>query len=351
MDFTDQHIYGEGELDDADFATSPLKKASSLQKASFARLQNKPFIVSEWNKDYPKVYRGEYPLTFAAIAAFQGWNGAILYSYAHDSWSNKYLHHPNDVVVDPARFYLLPAASLIFRRGIKAASASATVKITENEVYESNLAPEDMFAYRTGLWQKRLALSWQASDVGIDPREVMIKKNASQVNSPEGQLFWDWGKGYRLINTPIAQAFVGRGGGKLVATDDVKFKIGNEFAALALVSHEKEPQSISKSKKLLLFITAKAKNSGEVLYSKGTRQIYEGKAPILSERMSGDITIRNEGKDLRFKTVFPASKKSREGSLVKKENGWWGFSILPTDEANIYEIYDGKSSNVKGGRI
>lgn len=342
MDFMDQHIYAEGGLHDADYLMSPFKRSTSLQRLSFARIHGKPFVVSEWNKDYPKVYRGEYPVTFAAVAAFQGWNAAILYSYAHDTWVHPYLHHPNDVIVDPARLPLIPIASIVFRRGVKTSKFESIVSVKLDEIYSGTFLPEKMIAYRTGLWQKRLSLSWNEKLKGVDPMKNFLEKNTRQIESPDGQLIWNWHKGYRLINTPFVQAFVGKGKGEKRKTKDVVFQFENEFCSVAVASIGNDALPIKTAKKLWITVTARAKNAGEVYdFGHGGKQIFQGGGPILSEGIKGKIIIHNTRSPLQYKITLPSGKIVKSGKLKKHSDNWWILQLNPDDKTHFYEIRAG----------
>lgn len=337
-DFIDQHIYVKGDSADADFRTSPFKAATTLQSQSFARVKGMPFVVSEWNMDYPKEYRAEYPLTFAAIAAYQGWNATILYDYSHDTWVQSFLHHPNDVVIDPARITLLPAAALLFRSAVKPAGESRTLKVSEEELYTAHYKPEDMLAYRTGLWQHRLSLSWNNKDDGISPLTNLMPFQAADVKSADGQLFWDWQDGYRLIDTPTAQAAVGTGSGNIRKTNDISFRIDNEFFAGAVISPGSNAAPINKADKLFIFITSKADNHHSLSDVELTDSIkYSGSARIMSEIITGSILIRNSNKEVKYRTILPSGKTGKSGSL-SRSGEYWVLPLNRDDRAFMYEV-------------
>lgn len=324
MDFMDQHIYGEGDVEDIDILNSPLKKVNSLQSASFARLTGKPFVVSEWNKDYPKTFRAEYPLSFAAVAAFQDWNAVILYSYSHDSWTHSYLHHPNDTVIDPARITLMPAAALIFRNGVKSANVGTVVKVNESDIYTNSYNSKKMLAFSSGLWKKRLSLSWDKNKKGITLIHNFISTNSTQIKSADSQLFWDWKNGCRVIDTPVVQAMISKGNNKLKKSTDVIFDIDNQFFAIAITSMD-GLTPINRAKKLWITSAAKAKN---------------GSQTILVEKVVGKIFIKNSSKALKYRTVNGNGETKTGGNLEKDSNGFWLLSLNINDKTNVYEVFE-----------
>jgi hypothetical protein len=343
MDFIDQHIYADGGLFKADFMTPPFREGTSLQRQSFARVEGVPFVVSEWNKEFPKEYRAEYPLTFAAVAAFQGWNGVILHSYASKRQVPPHLYHPMDVIVDPARIALLPAAAVIFRRAVNEAFDSSIIKISMHDIYSDNYIPDDMMAYRTGLWRKRLSLSWDDEREGVDPMHFFLPPDAKEARSRSEDMVWNWEDGYRIINTSLVQAFVGKGGGKKRRTDDAIFQIDNDFYAAAVVSLGSDDTPINSAEKIFVVVTGRVKNTNEIIdHSDGGRVVYTGEAPILSEVITGNIMIRHSAKEqkyrLKYSVLLPTGVERERGELERSADGWWILPILPEDRTHFYMI-------------
>jgi len=340
MDFMDQHIYAEGGINHAEFATSPLQEVASLQRSAFARLRGKPFVVSEWNKDYPARFRGEYPLAFAAVAAAQGWNAAILYAYAHDSWTMPYLQHPFDVIIDPARLPLLPAAALLYRRAVQPFRDSAVIGFSKEQIYRDSLAPEQITALVTGLWQKRLSVTWQGSGNSVPPKQSWLPPGARRSVSPDGQLLWDWQAGYRVIDTPQAQAMMGWGEGKTIRSSDVAWTIDNHFAASALVAVDAAKLPLTQSGRLLLLFATEAANSGAAYPE------VNGEAPILSQAPTGEVKLHHGAEALDVRYLTAAAKWQDGGRLKPDAKGWFTLKLAPETGALVYEL-----AAVASGRI
>lgn len=332
MDFMDQHIYAEGGIDHAEFAASPLQEVASLQRSAFARLRGKPFVVSEWNKDYPARFRGEYPLAFAAVAAAQGWNAAILYAYAHDSWTMPYLQHPFDIIVDPARLPLLPAAALLYRRAVRPFGDSALIRFSEEQVYRDTLAPDQITALVTGLWQKRLSVTWQETGDGVPPGQSWLSPGAQRSVSPDGQLRWDWQAGYRVIDTPQAQAMMGWGEGKTIRSSNVAWTIDNHFAASALVAIDAADQPLTQSGRLLLLFATEAANSGADYPG------INGEAPIMLLAPAGEVRLQHGAEALDVRCMTAAAKWQTRERLKPDAEGWFTLKLAPETGALVYEL-------------
>lgn len=332
MDFMDQHIYAEGGIDHAEFAASPLQEVASLQRSAFARLRGKPFVVSEWNKDYPTRFRGEYPLAFAAVAAAQGWNAAILYAYAHDSWTMPYLQHPFDIIVDPARLPLLPAAALLYRRAVRPFRDSALIRFSEEQIYRDSLAPEQITALVTGLWQKRLSVTWQGPGDSVPPKQNWLLPAAQRSVSADGQLQWDWQAGYRVIDTPQAQAMMGWGEGKTIRSSDVAWTIDNHFVASALVAVDAANLPLTQSGRLLLLFATEAANSGAAYPE------VNGQAPILLQAPSGEVKLQHGAGALAVRYMTSAAKWQDGERLKPDAKGWFTLRLAPGSGALVYEL-------------
>jgi hypothetical protein len=262
----------------------------------------------------------------------------VLYSYAHDTWVYPFLHHPNDVVVDPARVTLLPAAAVLFREAVQPAKKHVVLKVKEEDLYTDLFIPGEMMAYRTGLWQKMLSLSWNKKDTGISPSTNLLPSQAKRIQSSEGQLLWDWHEGYRLIDTPSAQAFVGMASGRKRNTSDVVFKINNEFLAGAVISAGKNALPISKAEKLFVFITSKADNHHSLAGIELDDTLkYSGGARIMSEAVSGSILIKNSNKALGYRIVLPSGETGKAGNLTKTGE-YWKLPLNLDDRAYMYEV-------------
>jgi len=344
MDFMDQHIYAEGERDEAEFARAPYTRVSTMQWLPFARLAGKPFVVSEWNKGYPMRYRGEYPLAFAAVAAAQSWNVAIMYAYSHDSWTMPQLHHPFDVIVDPARLPLLPAAALLFRQAVKPLTEQALLQVSEREIYSDAYAPQKMPALSTGLWQKRLSMSWQPGVAGISPARSMLGLNAKRSESTDGQLLWDWEKAYRQVNTARVQAFMGWGDGRTVRSADVEWSFENHFAAAALAAVDDTGKPLSQSTRLLLVISTQAQNSAADYPAEN------GREPVLLEAPVGSIRLHHTATVLRYRMLTAAGVWQEGGLLTRGTDGWFTLRLDPVAGALVYELepYTDASSAASG---
>lgn len=339
MDFMDQHIYAEGGMHAAEFLMNPHEKATSLQRFAFARLAHRPFMVSEWSKGYPDIYRSEYPLAFAAIAAFQGWNAAVMYSYSHDSWANPYLHHQYDVIMDPARLALLPAAAVIFRLAGQKSSKHSSIKINLPDLFKGTYHPAEMLAFRSGLWRQSLDLTWDKESEGKSPMYDFLSPEAEDVRSIDGSLYWSWQQGYRLIDWPMAQAFIGKGNDEERRTTDIVFHFKSDFAAIAAVSLSPTGEPINRSHKILVTFASGAKNSGEVASSeKNGRLLSKGGPPIMFKKVSGIIKIRHNAEQLLARAIFSSGQKGEFRKLVEEEKGWWQLPLDMENNTMMYEV-------------
>ena len=336
-DYIDQHIYADADGSAADFTTSPFEKPTSLQRYAFARMAGKPFIVSEWNKAYPNQFRAEYPLVFAALAAFQQWNGAVLYAYSHDNWVNSYLHHPFDVIVDPARLPLLPIAALLYRQAVQFSPDHEVVTVDLEKVFKGEYQPADLLAYRTGLWQNKLSLSWAPPiNASISPFK-QFKSASDHFLSVDKQLYWNWKEGYRLINTPMAQCFIGIGLNMVRKTSDVIFIIENQFAVVAVAALGSAGHKITEADTILVSVAANSINNDQIK-SRQNMAVSSSASGILSQEVTGKIMIRHKADSLYVETILSSGKTSSKSPLFQNDAGYWVLPLLQKNNAIAFKI-------------
>jgi hypothetical protein len=318
-DVIDVHSYGDPEA----LSTPPRYVGNYIAWIGMGQVHGKPLAVTEWNVPFPAVDRFTAPLYVASIAALQGWDAPMLFTYLSDAlvpphavttWSTSY---------DPAICGVMPAAALAYRRG-HVSPARTTYCLTPGaaDFFGRAINPNTSATIRTLTEQSRLTiglpavkeLPWvkptqpQDATVITDPDRDFIPAGQSFVRSDTGELTRDWGSGIQTIDTARTQAVSGWIGGRTLRTRDVTFQFRTPKAVVALSSVDDRPLASSR----FLLITAVARAVG----SPG------GRTPILSEPVIGTLSLRSSTEDLQLLALGPdgrvvgRSQPSRAGESL-----------------------------------
>ena len=283
----------------------------------------KPLTITEWNVEYPKNDRFTAPLYLASIAALQGWDAPMIYTYSQgpleapgtaDTWST---------FNDPALTGLMPAAALAYRQShISPARKSYCLMLDPKQLFDRELSPKTSATIRTLTEQSKLTiglpsvkeLPWlkatsPANDAVVvtDPDRDFIPQGQSFVRSDTGELLRNWKYGIQTIDTPKTQAVSGYIDGKVLKTQDAIFLFSTKKAVVALTSIDNQPMS----KSHFILITAMA------------RAIAQNKQmPFLSEPVTGSITFRTKTTGLELPAL------NSDGRIVDRE-------VPPRDDESL----------------
>lgn len=304
MDFMSANSYWDHPYDDysrfhnrAQVKVNPASEGSSLATLAMSRVQGRPFVVSEWGHPWPNEWRAEGPLTMAAIAAFQGWDGVIAYTYRHSTdVPVDRITGAFDTFNDPSVFGLMPAGALIFRRGDVARAASTTAVLWSGE---------DLFrvpqlsawggqpAYRSLVEQTGVVTALSPPEEPIptvSPTDHLPTTGETYTESDTGQLRRDWALGVAAVDTPHTQAAYGfLGSAGEVALSDVSISVTTPFAVVALSSLDGRP--LRESTRMLLTAVGRSENTEMVFSITRTQLLEHGHGPILVEPISGRVTV------------------------------------------------------------
>lgn len=113
--------------DKAMVQADPSKLEGSFARHSIGHLasgavRNKPFVITEWNACAQTAFRTDTLLQMAAYAAYQDWDGILLFTYSEDGSaelaSERGMFGNFASAADPAIWAFYGLASYIFRRGL-----------------------------------------------------------------------------------------------------------------------------------------------------------------------------------------------------------------------------------------
>lgn len=282
-DIIDVHSYGGAESQ----STNPKHDDTFLMWIAAAQVAGKPLTITEWNTEYPARDRFVQPLAVAAQAAFQGWDAPMIYGYQQaplvmqsklDSWSTSN---------DPAQMALMPAASIMYRRGdVSPAKQTMTLAFSPDDLLLKSITPNNSRAIRTLSERHRIAIAMPQTPMlpWLQPSTVEGQKitdpqfdagDADVITSDTGEIKRDWKAGIVTIDTPKSQAAMGWIGGREVSLGNVTIKLETPKASVVVTSLDGEP--IATSKKLLLTTVA---------------QVTMDKKDIRAEPVVGTLTFK-----------------------------------------------------------
>lgn len=313
------------------------------------KVDNFPFILSEWDMPWPNAYRAESPIYCAAVSLLQGWSGCAIHTYSYTTLlyrdnilgkevscqkigGTPYREGIFSTWNDPAKFGLFYHAALMVRRG--------DIKRSERKHI---LKPLDLTE-----WNKEaLGLSAEVSEVCTSFEEklpegaVLTDKPLAyptddEIISDTGELYRNLKNEFGVINSPrtkCAYGFLGKN--NQADLDGVKIDCKSDFAVIAISSLTDE--EITKSDNMLLTAVGRAQNTDSEF--DGDRLVSYGKAPVLIETIEAEIEIKTEKEGLKAWAV------SAEGLYIGKvpssyENGTFKFSIGKESLSMYYLIVE-----------
>jgi len=311
---------------------TPMVKSDSLGTIgglANRRVFGRPYTVSEWNNCLPNPYRAEGPVIMAAYACLQDWH-PMQYAYlAFIDYEPKVINSFM-VLYDPAHMNALPASALMFhRRDIKEAPTGHYERIAAGEFMDPSFAPKRNSRIAL-LGKYGLSFADIADAQNTDSADLLKQvadKTRRVYESVTGEIRWDLNQGLLRIDTSRTQGLVGFTQGQAVATSDVTFEVGNEFAVVVVSALDGEP--IRQAKRLLVSTSARAQWSGMEFDEQGGTITKSGEPPFLMEPVVGTVRIKHD----RPMTVFRLSSSGKR------------FGYAPTQKAGEDTVFEMRPAN------
>lgn len=308
-----------------------------LTELAFNRVQDMPFVVTEWNQSYPNEWRAESPLLMASIGSFQGWGGIIEHSYTSNNLAIPDLHNydgriyhgspvmnGNSTFNDPARFGLQYHAALIVRRGdVRQAEKTASIQI--GDYYKTPKIPALKLTPERHRSEMILPGVKANGDVVVHSTDTVVDLKKGDVLSDTKELYRNFKKKIGWIDTPNTKAvygFVGKE--RKISLTDLKITSKTDFATIAISSLTDEP--IKKSTNMLLTAVGRADNTNSRYNKDHTRQLDPGHGPVQVEIIQAEIEIRTSVKTLRV-LVIDTQGNAISYAPAKYKNGVFAFEI------------------------
>ncbi len=280
-----------------------------FSELAFARLKEKPMVISEWGHPWPNDYRTELPVWMAAMACFQDWNGCISFGYRtfHDT-DTEHIFAPLETFNDPCIFGLFPAASLTFHQH-SIAPAQRTAQMVMNKDYLLNAEPVSVYDARpTRLatsMKVEVDLNKRASGSLIfaptEPEEIYDSKYRPSKNA---ELIHDQERGLVLIDSLQTQGVIGHL--NRIQNQDLSFlyiETDQNFGVICVNSIDGE--SIPDSKDLLLTIVSEARNTNFITRRENNGYLLQnaGESPVLLKDTPARIFLRTKHDNWTIKAI------------------------------------------------
>lgn len=277
-----------------------------------------PSMISETTWTRPNRYRGEAPLFYAAYGALQGSDAIVHFALDSKDWAVKpgYFMQPWTLMT-PTQSGQFPAAALIFRKGLiregdRVADLSITLAdalglkgsplvqkanldelrkadVKENSPAGTRAGMIDPLIYFTG--RTSLTIGGEAKPDKVNDPSKWIDRHARHVNSSNGDLHLDYGKGLLTLHAPAAQGAVGNlNAGGTIRLPDMELTSPLEIGEMVAVSLDGKPLAISQ--RILLQVMSEEKGSGfttEPTGQGGKRITHIGTDPWLIRKLEGKV--------------------------------------------------------------
>jgi hypothetical protein len=336
-DYMDMHHYYGGDIIGAGNELGGVWAEQSIYargqawgKIAKHAVYNKPVMSSECGQNPPKIYRGAYYPSFAAISCLQGWDCITGYAYSQSGSPSRYMSGQflgaYEWEGDPATIAGLAAGALIYRRqDVAPAQQTAVMQVPRSEWYVlhwengGEKATENLPRLNAILEQHKVAVVYgDTIPAALAAADVLDVNNAfsythpnTELRSDTDQLWRDWGRGIGTINTPRTQSAFGRLGGVVQTTSDCSFTINNAYASVVLSTLDTNP--IATSGKLLLVASGRVQNTGMGYDLLESRVVVTGSAPVVAEPITGTVSFQTNKSSL---TLYPLSVAGRRGAGV-----------------------------------
>ena len=350
-------------------------------KLATGNTYGKPYTISEYKVCPGNRYLAEGPLLASAYGRLQGWN-PIDFLFNAKSDINERIESGEKLILkdtfgtleNPTLRAIFPSASVMFLRKDVAEATSGyyqnysgatsdKTETNENSIWHCG-ANSNFTTWQnaqndtaTVTWPIRHLFKEMGNYALVGKTGVSFNTDLTLVNSDEiknaadaatntdrvytsltKELTTDLKNGIFKMNTKNSQAVCGFIGGKNYATDHLSVNVSNEYAAITLVSLDKN--NIASSGRMLFTMAGNSVNNGQILNESGTTIEIGGKYPIMVEQIMGEITLK--GLDGSAYDVYPlTSSGERKAPLaVTKTKDGIKFTVTKETKAMHFEIVE-----------
>ncbi|MCX8092996.1 MAG: beta-galactosidase [Candidatus Goldbacteria bacterium] len=341
LDFIDRHSYwdhpsgGWTMQENISFTNAPILKMKNncISELAHARVNNKPFTVSEWNFLLPNEYRTGSPIIMAAYGKLQGWDALLQFNFGTYEWKNL-LTHFCDFSRSPDILSQWAPALKIFHNNYVSTSKQKIVEyVSEKDMFETKnlsfkLVNND---YNSPLMIK-VAKTFNKTEESKNFNPVLKKDAALSITQ---ELYWNLKKGVFQIDNLKIQGVIGFIKGQSFKFKNFRVLSDNKYASIFLYSLDNKP--IMNSSKLILNVAARIDNKNTKYSPNHTSVIYGGSSPIIIEPVNATYTINvNVFKSIKVYTLD-------YNNYIKDE--YKNYTIISKDTIRIKTDNNSKAFN------
>lgn len=279
-----------------------------LADLALARVEGRPFTISEYNTPNPGDHGAETLPLLAAVAAFQDWDAVMPYTYMDfkTEWNADRLTGFFDLAGNPGKLVFAPGCAIAFRNGLITPGRDP-VTLT----LPANAAADLLAAGRTSvrrMWGdagvdagavtlRRLAIRVAAGATGIAADDRIVP--AATRTSDSGEFFWRPGGPDPVftVNAPAFRLVAGELAGRSIVLGDCTLTFGrwaSGHAVLTVVAVDGRP--LAASTRIMVSVAARVENQGMGWNADRTSVGRNwGTGPAIAERVPVDLTLPGHG--------------------------------------------------------
>lgn len=307
-----------------------------LGRLSLSAIEDKPFVVSEWNHVFPNDYEYEMAPTIAAYGLLQDWDGLFIYSYSHGNMAmnnNGSINSWFDIEYNPIKKAQMYANSIMFIRGdinkaintyyisynfentinnYKYYHSEPTYnldkKIPANLIYISRIRKDKFNAKSTT----------KVNNLLTEEQYNYLEKLNTYV-SDTNELIWDnkLNKEKIIINSDMYQGFIGFINKQYLNSKNMDIYLLGD-CSLTLVSLDSN--NITDSNNMLLTAVGKQKNIGQVKSNTGGLSSW-GNDGVITQDIEGTIKLRiNNTKNINVYPIDGNGEKLEKIKILRKKD-------------------------------
>jgi hypothetical protein len=348
MDYLDQHDYfdhpqgGWRTHDAVQHNQSMFRSAQAGLIGNLAPRQvlNRPYTVSEWNIGAWNEHLMEASFSMVSVGLLQGWDGLIQFVLLPRGTPEEKPILNNgffNVGENPSVVLQYPTlARMWHRKDIAEADPVFIRRISPSQMnmpgpVPSKFFPEAfMFTHGEEIPEKD-EYGHMLSVVGKVGNEFVLQyqphyeaegirkyldQEGRMARSMTGEITWDWGKGYMIIDADRTQGICGYIGGIPIEAKNISVQASTPYGLVMLTTVE-DDSPISRSRRMLLTALGRARNTGTLYGNAADREkttdrhassvslppehrvavLELGQAPIITEPVKGNIRISMDRPD------------------------------------------------------
>lgn len=316
-------------------------KMVTFNQMAFDREAGKPFSVSEYNHPAPSDYQAEMMPMLSSYAALQDWD--MIYAFEYGQYaSNATLDHIQgffEIAQNPAKEAFFPSAALIMREAeISPLGAAMSLKIAPGSVASAASVSGEWQTANGGKPFNLLSARFEASIAPGAHASKIVQHRAKRAGGASARIVSGSAGAIYAAHGKAAVVAAGFLGGQSVDEGEVSItcpEFGDNFAAMTLVSIDREP--LTTSRRILLTIVGRAANVdmqwNDTRTSVGNKW---GHGPSQAEGIPATITL-NDPSIKNAWALDAGGARSQEIPLTI-ENGRATFAIGPKYKTVWYEL-------------